>query len=128
MGRIYDEAIADINVKIKDRDFVDVEDWQAQVMRVAEMGAEYARKTSPIGTAAEHDAAPGTFQQSIITKRLPDRDGMPAAQIYSDAVNPRGHHYSIYTEYGSRGHKGAGTFAATAKYIQKQVNSGTLYE
>jgi hypothetical protein len=128
MARIYEEAVAEIKAKIMARDSIDAEDWRAQVMRVAEMGAEYARKTAPIGTAAEHDAAPGTFKDSIETRELPDRDGMPAAQIYSDAVNPRGHHYSIYVEYGSRGHKGAGTFAATAKYIQRQVNSGTLYE
>jgi hypothetical protein len=123
-GSIYQEALDDIQIGMitgESRDEI-----RHGVDKVAAEGAVYAKTLSPVGV--DRDAAPGTFKESIISQQIPDKQAkgspvpLPAAQIYSDAVEPDGHHYSQYVEYGSRGYKGAGVFGATQKYIQKQVN------
>jgi hypothetical protein len=116
-GSMYREAFDDIELGMHTSE--GREQIRHEVDEVAERGAQYAQSLSPVGV--DRDAAPGTFKESIIAKQIPDKDGLPAAQIYSDAVEPDGHHYSQYVEYGSRGYKGAGVFGATQKYIQKQV-------
>jgi hypothetical protein len=115
---IYQEALDDINIGMRTAE--SREEIRHEVDHIAEQGAEYAKSLSPVGV--DRDAAPGTFKESIISKQIPDKDGLPAAQIYSDAVEPDGHHYSQYVEYGSRGYPGAGVFGATQKKIQKDVD------
>jgi hypothetical protein len=116
-GSIYQEALEDIELGLHTGESRD--EIRHGVDKVAADGAEYAKSLAPVGV--DRDAAPGTFKESIISQQIPDKDHLPAAQIYSDAVEPDGHHYSQYVEYGSRGYKGAGVFGATQKYIQKQV-------
>jgi hypothetical protein len=117
---IYEEAVGDIEIGLLKGETRD--ELRRGVDDIAAKGAAYATSLAPVGKAIDRDAAPGTFKNSIVWKQIPDQNSMPAAQIYSDAIEPDGHHYSIYVEYGSRGHQGAGVFGATTKYIQHQVD------
>jgi hypothetical protein len=116
---IYREALGEIELGVRSSEEQD--EIRKKLDVVVDQAVKFAKDIAPVGQSVDHDAAPGTFRDSIVGKDMPDVDGMPAAQIYSEAVNPAGHKYSIFVEFGSRGRRGHGTFASTRKYVQRMV-------
>jgi len=80
---------------------------------VADYAAQYAEEMTPVlaDPARAPHVVPGAARASIQTREMPDHDGMPAAQVYTD--NP----YFKYMEYGTKYVPELAIFAHTAEHF-----------